>query len=63
MATIFEVLQNANKFLKSKEPIVLMLAKDQINDAVTLLEKGYNLETEIEPLLKKYGNVDKVKCI
>jgi len=28
-----------------------------------LLEKGYNLETEIEPLLKKYGNVDKVKCI
>ncbi len=54
MATILEALQNANYNIKSGIGISLMFAKDQLNNAVTLLEKGYTLETDIEELLEEY---------
>ena len=56
--TIFEALQNANFNLNNGMP--LFLAKDQLNNAVTLLEKGYSLHDLVEPLLDKYGSVDNV---
>ena len=36
------------------------MVKEQLNNAVELLDKGYPIETEVEPLLEKYGSVDNV---
>jgi len=61
--SILEALQNANYNLDSAQKIgmfLLPLVKDQLNNAVVLLEKGYSLETEVEPLLEKYGDVENV---
>ena len=61
--TILEALQNANYNLDNVQKIglaLLPLAKKQLNNAVVLLEKGYRLYDEVEPLLEKYGDVDSV---
>jgi len=59
--TIFEALLNAHyNICKAQLPIQLTLGKDQLNNAVTLLEKGYKLTDEVEPLLDKYGEVSDV---
>lgn len=60
--SIFEVLQNANYNLGNvdKVPLLLKLAKDQLHNAVTLLEKGYSLDDEVEVLLEKYGSAEEV---
>ena len=63
MATILEALQNANYNIDNVKRVgiaLLPLVKGQLNNAVVLLEKGYDLEDEVEPLLEKYGNVDDV---
>ena len=39
---------------------ILPLAKKQLHNAITLLEKGYSIDDEVEPLLKKYGSADDV---
>jgi len=38
----------------------LPLVKEQLNNAATLLEKGYGIWDKIELLLEKYGDVDNV---
>ena len=59
--SIMEALQCANINMQYMPSTGLaMLAKDQIRNAVTLLEKGYGLEEHVEPLLEEYGDVDKV---
>lgn len=61
--SILEALQNANYNIDniSKMGIGLLpLVKQQLNNAVVLLEKGYSIDDEVEPLLEKYGNVDSV---
>jgi hypothetical protein len=63
--SIMQALQNADYNLQKNGDIwimeqLYMLAKDQLHNAVTLLNKGYDIEDEIEPLLEKYGCVDKV---
>ncbi len=61
--TILEALQNANYNLDNVKKMgiaLLPLVKDQLNNAVTLLEKGYDIYTEVEPLLEEYGDVDSV---
>ena len=61
--TILETLQNANYNLDNVKKIgmaMLPLVKQQLNNAVTLLEKGYGIYTEVEPLLDEYGDVDSV---
>lgn len=56
--SIMEALQNADYNLQNNAAIGgLMLAKDQLHNAVTLLDKGYGLEDEVEALLEKYGSV------
>jgi len=55
--SILETLQNANYNL-SNGNIGLIFAKDQLNNAVTLLEKGYGLDEEVEPLIEKYGSLE-----
>ena len=58
--TILEALENANYNIQNNGNIGLMIAKEQLNNAVTLLRKEYDLYDEVEPLLEKYGNVDSV---
>ena len=58
--TILEALQNADYNLNNMSPLTQMLAKDQLHNAVTLLIKGYNLDDAVEPLLERYGDVEKV---
>jgi len=61
--TILEALQNANYNLDNVCKIgmaLLPLVKGQLNNAVTLLEKGYDIHTEVEPLIEQYGDVDSV---
>jgi len=36
------------------------LAKDQLHNAVVLIEKGYDLNEQVEPLLEQYGPVENV---
>lgn len=58
--TILGALQNANFNIQNNGGIGLVFAKNQLNNAVTLLEKSYDLYDEVEPLLRKYGNVTNV---
>jgi len=61
--TILEALQNANYNLDNVAKLglaLLPLAKEQLNNAVVLLDKGYSLYDKVEPLLEKYGDVDNV---
>jgi len=58
--TILEALQNADYNLQNNSGIGLLFAKPQLHNAVTLLEKGYSLNDEVEPLLEKFGDVDSV---
>ncbi len=55
---ILEALQNAE--INVKNGFLLDLAKDQLHNGVVLLEKGYGIYDEVEPLLEKYGTVENV---
>jgi len=58
--TILEALENANYNIRNNGGVGLMIAKDQLNNAVILLEKGYELHEEVEPLLDEHGAVENV---
>lgn len=58
--SIIEALQNADYNLSNNGGLGVMLAKQQLHNATVLLEKGYNIYTEVEPLLEKYGTVENV---
>lgn len=60
--SVLEALQNANANLDNLRamPSLLPLVKAQLNNAIVLLEKGYDLEELVEPLLEKYGDVENV---
>jgi hypothetical protein len=60
--SIMECLQNAKYNLDNaiKMPMLMPMVKEQLNNAVTLLDKGYGIWEEVEPLLEKYGNVEDV---
>jgi len=61
--TILEALQNANynsKQLRVVGMVLLPMMQEQLHNGVTLLEKGYSLSDEVEPLLEKYGDVESV---
>ena len=58
--SIMEALENANYNLQNNGQIGFPIAQMQLNNAVGLLLKGYSLYDEVEPLLEKYGDVEKV---
>ena len=43
-----------------KMPMLLPIVKKQLHNATVLLDKGYNIWTEVEPLLEKWGSVEDV---
>jgi len=57
-----ECLQNAKYNLDNaiKIPALMPMVKEQLNNAVELLDKGYDIWDEVEPLLEKYGSVENV---
>lgn len=58
--TILEALQNADYNMRSGASMALSSAKSQLHNAVTLLEKGYSLYDEVEPLLEQYCDAESV---
>jgi len=60
MATILEALQNARINLKHLSAANVMIGYEQLNNAVTLLEKEYSIYTDVEELLDKYDSVEVV---
>ena len=60
--SIMEALQNADYNLDNaiKMPMLLPLVKKQLHNATVLLDKGYGIWDEVEPLLEQYGNVEDV---
>lgn len=61
--SILEALQNAEMNLENVKRLgvaILPLAQSQLHNAVALLEKGYSVDEEVEPLLDKYGSVENV---
>lgn len=61
--SILEVLQSANYNIDNIKVIgldLLPVVKSQINNATILLEKGYGIWDEVEPLLEEYGDVENV---
>jgi len=60
--SILEALQNANYNLDNlaRMPMLFNLVKAQLNNAIVLLEKGYSIDDEVEPLIEKFGNVEDV---
>jgi len=61
--SIIEALQNAEiniKNVKRIGPAILPLVQGQLHNAIVLLDKGYSIYDEVEPLLDKYGDVENV---
>ncbi len=63
--SIMEALQNADYNMDNaiKMPMLLPMVKEQLHNATVLLDKGYNIWTEVEPLLEKWGTVESVPDI
>lgn len=61
MATILEALQNAKYNLVDAPNIFSAgFGREQLNNAVTLLEKGYHLEDDVDDILRQYKDLDMV---
>lgn len=60
--TILECLQNAEHNLVENKgiPISFVMGREQLHNAIVLLEKGYSIYDEVEPLLDEYEDVEKV---
>lgn len=58
--SILEALENAEYNLKSGIPAIHALAVSQLHNAIVLLNKGYGINEQVEPLLEKYGDVENV---
>ena len=61
--SIIEALQNAEINIENAKrlgPAILPLAQQQLHNAIVLLDKGYSIGDEVEPLLEKYGAVENV---
>lgn len=63
MSTIIETLQCAEINMANVAKIgvtILPLAQEQLHTAVTLLEKGYGIEEDVDKLVAAHGSVDNV---
>lgn len=59
--TILEALQSAQHNLRANgNAISHAIGRDQLNNAVELLTKGYALDDIVDDLLEEHGSVDNV---
>ena len=58
--TILESLRNADFNIQNNGSLGIHFAKNQLHNAVVLLENGYSLDDEIEPLLERYGDIESI---
>ena len=61
--SILEALKNADYNLDNVQKVglgILPIAKEQLHNAVTLLDKGYNIWTQVEPLIERWGSIENV---
>ena len=61
--SIIGALQCAEMNIESVKRIglaILPMAQEQLHNAIVLLDKGYGIHDEVEPLLEKYGDVENV---
>ena len=58
--SILECLRNADYNLRQNGILGITIAKVQLHNATELLDKGYDIWTQVEPLLEKYGTVENV---
>ena len=58
--SILEALMGAEHNLTVPMQPVQDMAKRQLHNCIVLLEKGYGTDTEVEPLLEEYGDVENV---
>jgi len=59
--SILEALQNADYNLRTNSGYgITHIARSQLHNALTLLEKSYPLHTLVEPLLEKYDKIENV---
>lgn len=62
MATILEALQNAdiNLIYNGNSEFGRLAGRNQLHNAVVLLEKNYSIDDDIEELLQEHGSLDSV---
>jgi len=58
--SILECLQNADYNITKNGQLGIALGKIQLHNATVLLEKGYNIYTQVDPLIEKFGDVENV---
>ena len=58
--TILEALENADYNATHNGVLGMAIAKTQLHNAFILLQMGYSLYEEVEPLLEKHGDVENV---
>ncbi len=51
---------NADYNIQNSGTIGLMLAREQLHNAITLLVKDYSVDDKVESLLERYGKVEDV---
>lgn len=59
MSTILETLENAryNLITNKHIPFAHAVGESQLNGAVVLLQKGYDINIDIDDFLEKYDNI------
>lgn len=61
--TVLEALQNAEANFENVKVLgmaMMPMAQSQLHNGIMLLEKGYSVDDEVEPLLEQYGSVEDV---
>ena len=58
--SVIECLLGAEHNLKQGIPAIRGIAMSQLRNGLGLLEKGYGVDDEVEPLLEKYGSLEAV---
>ena len=55
--SILDTLENADYNLAIGSALNIEIAKEQLHNAVVLLSKGYNIYSDVHPLLAEYKDV------
>jgi len=56
--TILEVLQNADHNINATHPVQIEMGKEQLKNAIVLLEKGYDIDAIFDYIVESYGSVE-----